>query len=334
MLGTRLLCDSRGQRVKKITIACGCFNEEENLPYFFREIEQAFSQIASRYTYEIIIADNDSTDRSREILRRHAAINKNIKVIFNTRNFGASRSGYNALLHATGDAAIMMATDLQDPPNLICDLIKEWEQGSKVVMAVKANSDEPKITFALRTVYYKTLAAAANINLVPHFHGFGLYDKAVIETLRALKDPQPFFRGLIADIGHKPSIISFTQPQRLRGKSKHNFFQLYEEGILGITSYTKLPLRLATAFGFFSASLSLIIGIIYLFYKLLYWDSFIVGSAPVAIGLFLFSSVQLIFLGVIGEYISIIYTQVLKRPPVFEGETINFDHGDSEKDRR
>jgi glycosyltransferase involved in cell wall biosynthesis len=257
-------------------------------------------------------------------LRELAAKDSRVKIIFNSRNFGPSRSGYNALLSTSGDAAVMLATDLQDPPTLIKDFIEKWEQGYKIVMAIKTNSAESRLLFILRTIYYKLLAALADIRLIPHFYGFGLYDRRVIEILRSLNDPYPYFRGLIADIGFPPAIVEFFQPARKYGRSKSNFPYLYEEAMLGLTSYTKLPLRLATIIGFTVAMVSFLIGVFYLIYKLIFWNSFTVGTAPVTIGLFFFASVQLIFLGIIGEYISMIYVHVLKRPVVYENERINF----------
>lgn len=309
---------------KKISIVTSCYNEEENILELYDQITDVFKELGDRYTYEIIVADNDSTDQTPKILRELAAKDKNVKVIFNTRNFGANRSGYNALMQAHGDAVIGMASDLQTPPYMIKDFVEKWEQGYKVVMAVKSHSEESPIIYALRTAYYKTLASLSDVKLVSHFTGFGLYDKQVMDILRNLNDPYPYFRGLISDIGFEPAILEFTQPARKHGKSKSNILNLYEMAMLGITGYTKLPLRLATFIGFFAALISFLIGMFYLIYKLIFWNSFSVGVAPLAIGLFFFASIQLIFLGIIGEYISMIYIQVLKRPLVYEKERLNF----------
>ncbi len=310
--------------MKKISIVTGCYNEEGNLLELYRQIMEVLGGVADRYTYEIIIADNDSTDQSPRILRELAARDKNVKVIFNSRNFGPDRSGYNALMQACGDAVVTMASDLQNPPCLIGDFVEQWEQGFKVVMAVKSRSEESPIQHALRTLYYKTLANLSDVKLVSHFTGFGLYDRQVVEILRDLDDPYPYFRGLIADIGFQPALIEFVQPARKHGKSKSNLSYLYEEAMLGLTSYTKLPLRLATIVGFFTALMSFLVGMVYLIYKLLFWSNFSVGTAPVTIGLFFLGAVQLIFLGLLGEYISMIYIQVLKRPLVYEKERLNF----------
>jgi len=310
--------------MKKISIVTGCYNEEENLPELYDQLMKVVKEFEDRYEYEIIVSDNNSTDRSPQILRELAMRDKNVKVILNSRNFGPNRSGYNAIMQAHGDAVVVIVSDLQDPPSMIKDFIEKWEQGYKVVMTVKTGSKESFIFYLLRTFYYKALAGLSNVNLVPHFTGFGLYDRQVIEILRGLQDPYPYFRGLIADIGFEPAIIEFTQPARKHGKSKSNILYLYEEAMLGITSYTKVPLRLATIVGFISALISFLIGMFYLVYKLMFWTSFSVGTAPVTIGLFFFASIQLIFLGVLGEYISMIYVHVLKRPLVYEKERINF----------
>jgi glycosyltransferase involved in cell wall biosynthesis len=310
--------------LKKISIVTGCFNEEENLPELFRQLTEVVNKFDGKYTYEIIIADNNSSDHSPQILRELALKNKNVKVILNSRNFGPDRSGYNAIMQAYGDAVITMASDLQNPPSMINEFIEKWEQGYKIVMTVKSSSKESVFIFFLRSFYYKALAALSDVHLVPHFTGFGLYDRQVIDILRSLNDPYPYFRGLIADIGFEAAIIEFTQPARIHGKSKSSIPYLFEEAMLGITSYTKVPLRLAMIMGFISGVISFLIGLFYLVYKLLFWNSFSVGTAPVIIGLFFFASVQLIFLGIIGEYISMIYIHVLNRPLVYEKERINF----------
>jgi glycosyltransferase involved in cell wall biosynthesis len=310
--------------MKKISVVTICYNEEGNIREFYKQVITVFANLADRYTYEIIIADNASTDGTPAILREIAAMDKNFKVIFNTRNFGVNRSGNNALMRAGGDAAVLMVSDLQEPPSLIPEFIDKWEQGYKVVMAIKNQSEESPFMYALRSLYYKVLGRLSEVKLVTHFNGFGLYDRQVIEIYKKLNDPYPYFRGLISDIGFEPAIVNYVQPARRSGKSKSKFMYLYEEAMLGLTSYTKLPLRLATFLGFVAAFISFIIGLFYLVYKLLFWSSFTLGSAPVTIGLFFFASVQLVFLGLLGEYILLIYTHVLKRPLVYEKELLNF----------
>jgi glycosyltransferase involved in cell wall biosynthesis len=310
--------------MKKISVVTICYNEEDNIQEFYNEVVAVFRDLADRYTYEIIVADNASTDRTPAILREIAARDPNFKVIFNSRNFGPNRSGNNAFRQACGDAAILMVSDLQDPPSLIHEFLEKWEQGYKVVLAVKKQSEESPFIYALRSLYYIGLEKMSDVKLIRHFTGFGLYDKRVLEIYKNLNDPYPYFRGLISDIGFAPAIITFTQPQRKHGKSKSKFLYLYDEAMLGLTSYTKLPLRLATMIGFITAALSFLVGMFYLVYKLIFWSSFSVGIAPVAIGLFFSASVQLIFLGVVGEYIATMYVHVLRRPLVYEKERINF----------
>jgi glycosyltransferase involved in cell wall biosynthesis len=310
--------------MKKISIVTGCYNEEENIPLLYEQLIETMKAVNERYSYEIIIADNASTDKTPQILKELAAKDPNFKVIFNARNFGPDRSGYNATMQAYGDAVVTMAADLQNPPYMIKEMIEKWEQGYKIVMTVKTTSKEPFVYYFLRTIYYKLLGGLSDVKLVSHFTGFGLYDRQVIEILRNLEDPYPYFRGLIADIGFEPAIIKFSQPARKYGKSKSNMMYLYEEAMLGFTSYTKIPLRLATIIGFIAALISFLIGTFYLVYKLIFWASFSLGIAPMAIGLFFFGSIQLIFLGIIGEYISMIYVHVLKRPLVYEKERLNF----------
>jgi glycosyltransferase involved in cell wall biosynthesis len=310
--------------MKTISVATSCYNEEGNILEFYRQVTEVFQQLSGRYSYELVIADNDSNDATPQLLRALAAKDRRVKVILNTRNFGPDRSGYNAFLHTSGDAVVAMAADLQTPPSMIVDFVAKWEEGYKVVMAVKAGSREPRFTRSLRTFYYGLLDRLSDVKLISHFTGFGLYDREVVEIMRSLDDPYPYFRGLIADIGFEAAIIEFVQPARKRGKSKSTLPYLYDEAMLGMTSYTKVPLRIATILGFVTALVSFLVGMFYLVYKLVFWSSFSLGVAPLAIGLFFFSAVQLIFLGLIGEYIAMIYIQVLHRPLVYEKERLNF----------
>jgi glycosyltransferase involved in cell wall biosynthesis len=276
------------------------------------------------YEYEHIFIDNASVDRTVVLLRELAAQDKRVKVILNTRNFGHIRSPYHGLLQATGDAVIGMASDLQDPPERIPEFIQKWEQGYKIVVGVKNHSQEPGLFYFMRTMYYRVLRNLSDIQLIDNFTGFGLYDRQVIEILRNFNDPYPYFRGLIADIGFEYARIEFTRPRRKRGISKNNFYTLYDTAMLGVTSYTKVPLRLATMMGFIFAVFSFIIGLVYLVYKLVDWKYFSLGLAPVIIGLFFMGSVQLFFLGIVGEYLGSIYTLAVRRPLVIEKERINF----------
>jgi len=306
-----------------ISIVTPCYNEEGNVEELHRQIVDVMSQLP-QHQFEHIYIDNASTDKTVMILRRMVQEDKRIRVIVNSRNFGHIRSPYHALLEAHGDAVVCMASDLQDPPALIKDFIVRWEEGFKVVMAVKSNSEEPHFIYFLRKIYYRILQGLSETQLVENFTGYGLYDQKVIEILRQMNDPYPYFRGLIADIGFPAAKIEFIQPKRKHGITKNNFYTLYDLAMLGLTSYSKIPLRLATMFGFFVALISFLVGLFYLIYKLFNWQNFSVGSAPVVVGLFFFGAVQLFFLGIVGEYIGAIYTQVLHRPLVIEKERINF----------
>jgi glycosyltransferase involved in cell wall biosynthesis len=305
-----------------ISIVTPCFNEKENVQELYDRIKQVMRELP--YDYEHIFIDNASIDDTVEILRMLAAQDDRVKVIINTRNFGHVRSPYHALLQARGDAVIGMASDLQDPPEKIPEFISKWEEGYKVVIGVKTSSQESGLFYLLRSLYYRVLCSLSEVRLIENFTGFGLYDRKVIEILRELNDPYPYFRGLIADIGFDIARIEFDQPRRKRGFSKNNIYTLYDLAMLGVVSYTKVPLRLAAMFGFFSGAISFLIGLAYLIYKLADWRNFSLGLAPVVIGLFFLGSVQLFFLGIVGEYIGQIYTLSLGRPLVIEKERINF----------
>src|SRR5687768_3742859 len=285
--------------MKKISIITPCYNEEENLGELYQRICRAMETL--NYDYEHILIDNASTDHSVEILRKLASKDNRVKVIMNTRNFGHIRSPYYALLQTTGDAVVCMASDLQDPPERIPEFIKKWEQGYKVVIGVKTRSEESGLFFFLRTSYYRILRNLSDVPLIENFTGYGLYDRQVVDTLRELNDPYPYFRGLIADLGYERAEVEFNQPRRKRGISKNNFYTLYDLAMLGLTGYTKVPLRLATMLGFVAAAISFVVGLVYLLYKLLFWQQFTLGSAPIVIGLFFLGSVQLFFLGIVGE---------------------------------
>lgn len=309
--------------MKTISVVSGCYNEEENVQELYAQLCAVFSELPA-YNFEIIFIDNASSDNTVPLLREIARTDKRVKVIVNARNFGGVRSGYHGLMQARGDAVVGMAADLQDPPRLIRDFVAKWEEGYKIVLAIKTDSKESRLVYLLRTAYYSTVKRLADIELTPHSTGFGLYDRQVIDILRKLDDPYPYFRGLISDIGFEKAKIPFTQPQRHRGITKNNFYTLYDLAMLGLTSHSKVPLRLAAMLGFAMSLLSLLCAVVYFVYKLIFWYSFPVGQAPIVIGLFLFSSVQLFFIGILGEYIGAIHTQVLHRPLVVEKERINF----------
>lgn len=308
---------------KLISICTSCYNEEENVDEFCERVKAVFASLP-QYRYEIIIMDNASPDGTAAALRRIAAADPHVRVILNSRNF-SFRSGYYAFLQSSGDAAVLMSSDLQDPPELIAQFLEKWEAGHKVVIAVKNESKESALFFAVRSVYYRLVAMLADTPLVKNFTGFGLYDRRVVDAMRAMDDPYPYFRGMICEIGFERAEIPFVQPSRKRGISSHNFYSLYDLAMLGITSHSKIPLRLATMLGFAMSAVSLLVAVGYFFYKLAFWNTFDVGMAPVIIGVFFFAAVQLFFIGILGEYIGFIHTQVLHRPLVIEKERINFD---------
>jgi glycosyltransferase involved in cell wall biosynthesis len=313
---------------KIISIVTGCYNEEGNLQELYDRLMAVFQQLP-QYDYEIIVADNCSADRSRDILRRLAAKDKKFKVIFNSNNFGHIRSPYNAFLQATGDAVVNMCSDLQDPPEMIIDFVREWEAGTSVVCAVKPSSKENLLMFSLRRFYYLLLDKLSETKQIHNFAGFGLYDRKFADAIKKYHDPYPYVRGLIGEIGFKRVEIEFVQPARKHGRSKNNLFTLYDFAMTGFVNHTKIPLRLATFCGFCLAVLSLIIALGYLIYKFMFWQTFNLGLAPLVIGLFFFSAVQLIFIGIIGEYIGAIYTHVKDKPLVIEEEKLNFDNHES-----
>ena len=312
---------------KHISILTACYNEEENVEALIKAVAEVFSKL-SKYTYEHIFIDNASSDKTVSILRQIASENKNVKVIVNARNFGHIRSPYHGLMQCHGDAVVSLVADFQDPPELIKDFLEKWEEGYKIVVAVKKNSKENPIMSFIRRFFYSLLSQASKSSgetPIKNFTGFGLYDQQFISVLRTLDEPYPYFRGLITELGFNRYEILFSQPQRNAGKSKNNFFTLYDLAMLGFTNHSKLPLRLSAFIGFFAAILSLIVALGYFVYKLLYWDTFQAGTTPMVIGIFFVSSVQLFFIGIIGEYIGAIHTQVRKRPLVIEKERINFD---------
>ena len=310
--------------MKLISVVTACFNEEENIEALCERIRAVFAALP-QYRYEHIIIDNCSTDRSVEKAKAIASSDRNVKLIVNARNFGHIRSPYYALLQARGDAVIAMAADLQDPPEMIRDFLEKWESGYKVVVGVKTKSRESLPMWLVRRMYYRVIFKIADVKLIENFTGFGLYDRHMIEIVRELDDPYPYFRGLIAEIGFEVARVPYTQPQRVRGITKSNFYTLYDLAMLGITSHSKVPIRLATMGGFALSLVSMLISAVYLVLKLLFWEQFGFGLAPVLIGLFFFSSVQLFFIGLLGEYVASIHTHVMKRPLVVEKERVNFD---------
>jgi glycosyltransferase involved in cell wall biosynthesis len=304
-------------------VVSGCYNEEENVRECRDQVKRVFAELG-RYRYEHIFIDNASRDGTRAILRQLAAEDPNVKVILNARNFGHVTSGYHGLLQARGEAVISLVSDLQDPPDLIKEFLAKWEEGWPMVVAVKQESEESIVFFTIRRIYYELVSRLAEIELNKNATGFGLYDRRFIDILREIDDPYPYFRGLVSEVGLPSVKVYYVQPVRKRGLTSQNFYRLYDMAMLGITNHSKVPLRLATMLGFALSALSLGVAIIYVILKLLFWYQFTLGVAPLIVGLFFFGSVQLFFIGMLGEYIGAIHTQVLKRPHVVELERLNF----------
>ena len=311
--------------MKKISIMIPCYNEEENVIPMSEAIVDLFNTELTSYDYELLFIDNCSTDKTREYLRMICEKNKHIKAIFNARNFGQFNSPYYGLLQTTGDCVVSMCCDFQDPIELIPKYIKEWENGYKIVIGIKTSSKESKIMYKLRSLYYKIIKKYSDVEQIEHFTGSGLYDKSFIDVLRDLKDPTPFMRGLVAELGFARKEIPYEQPQRRAGKTHNNWYTLYDAAMLSFTSYTKIGLRLATFMGILAGPGSFLVAIIYLILKLTHWNSFTAGMAPVVIGMFFLGGIQLFFLGFIGEYILSINKRVMNRPLVVEEERINFE---------
>jgi len=309
--------------MKSITIVAPCYNEQDNIEELYRRVAQVMGTLPD-YSYQFWFIDNASIDDTVGEIKKVAMRDDRVHLIVNNRNFGHIRSPYHALLQAPGDAVIMIASDLQDPPELIRDFLAKWEEGFPVVVGQKTKSEESPIFFFLRKMYYRVVNKLAETELLENVTGFGLYDRKALEEFRRLDDCYPYVRGLISELGFSVARITYTQPRRKRGISKNNFYTLFDIAMLGVTSHSKVPLRLATMLGFVMSLFSFLAGSGYLIYKLIYWNSFSIGVAPLIIGLFFISSVQLMFLGIVGEYIGSIHTQVMRRPLVVEKERINF----------
>lgn len=311
--------------MKKISVLVAAYNEEDNVRPLAEAMVNVFDTKLPEYDYEIVFIDNHSTDATRAKLRELCAENVRIKAIFNARNFGSARSAFYGLIQTTGDCTIKIAADFQDPPDMIVQFVREWEKGSKIVIGIKTSSQESRLMYFLRGIYYKVLRKVSDINHIEQFNGFGLYDKAFINVLRDMRDPMPYLRGIVAELGFDYVAIPFNQQKRRSGKSKVNWYSLFDLAMVGITSYSKAPLRCATLAGSILSGLSFLIGIFYLLFKLFFWNQFAVDMAPVLIGMFFLGSVQLFFLGLLGEYILAINIRVMDRPLVIEEERINFE---------
>lgn len=309
---------------KTISIVVPCYNEEENVVPLANALRLCFKEQLSEYQYEILFIDNDSSDKTREKIRELCKLDKGIKAIFNAKNFGQFNSPYYAMLQSTGDATILMAADFQDPVEMIPRFVHAWEEGYRIVIGVKTESNESKIMYALRSLYYKLIRKMSSVDQISQFTGFGLYDQGFISVMKSLDDPTPFLRGIVAELGYRRKDIPYTQPKRRAGVTHNNFYTLYDAAMLSFTSYTKVGLRIAVFFGGICAGLSMLFGLLYLIMKLIWWDRFPAGMAPMLIGMLFLGSVQIFFIGLLGEYILSINQRVMKRPLVVEEERLNF----------
>ncbi|PXV87256.1 glycosyltransferase involved in cell wall biosynthesis [Lachnotalea glycerini] len=311
--------------MKKISVLVPCFNEEENILPISKAIVEEIGRSLPQYDYELVFIDNDSKDKTRELLKLICKENPKIKAILNAKNFGQFNSPYYGMCQTTGDCTLCICADFQDPIEMIPVLVHEWEKGYKIVSAIKTASKENRIMRFLRTCYYKMIKKMSEVEQIEHFTGFGLYDKSFIQVMRDLEDPTPFIRGIVAELGYKRKDVQYTQAKRRAGKTHNNWYRLYDAAMLSFTSYTKIGLRIATIGGFLCSAISLCVAIIYLILKLVNWDRFVAGMTPVVLGVFLMGSLQLFFIGLLGEYVMNINTRIMKRPLVIEEERINFD---------
>lgn len=311
--------------MKKISILVPCYNEEENVEAISKSIIEEMQKTLIAYDYELVFIDNCSTDKTRELIEKICKENSKVKAIFNAKNFGQFNSPYYGLLQTTGDCTILICADFQDPIDMIQKFVHEWEKGYKIVIGIKNKSRENRIMYFFRSCYYKLIKKISNTEQIEHFTGFGLYDKKFIEVLRNLDDPTPFLRGIVAELGFSRKEIPYTQAKRRAGKTHNNFYKLYDAAMLSFTSYTKIGLRLATFIGGIVASISFLIGIVYLVLKLMYWDKFPAGTIPILIGMFFLGAMQIFFIGFIGEYILAINARVMNRPLVIEEKRMNFE---------
>ncbi len=318
--------------MKHISVMTPCYNEEGNIQTIYQAVKEQFDCLKA-YTYEHIFIDNCSTDHSREILRQIAKQDKHVKVIFNARNFGPNRSGTYGMLQATGDALICIVCDMQDPPEMIPVFLKKWEEGYKVVMGQKTKSRENHMMFQIRKCYYKIMDAVSETEHLENVTGYGLFDREVLAMIQWMDDPEPYIRGLITQLGYKWCLVEYTQKQRQLGKSSYNFNRYFDFAMTGLTHVSRKPLRVLTLSGMVLSTISFTLAVVYLIMKLVHWYRFDMGMAPVLIGMFLLGSVQLLFLGILGEYIGAILIRVSKRPMVVEEERINFEEPEEAKER-
>ena len=309
---------------KKISVMIPCYNELENVVPMSEAVVEQFEKNLPEYDYELVFIDNCSTDGTRDKLEEICKNNNNIKAIFNAKNFGQFNSPFYGMCQTTGDATITMCCDFQDPVNLIPQFVREWEKGYKIVSAIKTSSEESGIMYFLRSCYYKMIRKMSDVEQIEHFTGTGLYDKSFIDVLRKLDDPTPFLRGIVAELGPQRKDVYYRQAERRAGKTHNNWYRLYDAAMLSFTSYTKIGLRLATIFGFIFSALNMLVALGYFIAKIIWWEEFSLGTAPMLIGIFFTGSIQLFFLGLLGEYILNINTRSMHRPLVVEERRINF----------
>ena len=311
--------------MKKISVVIPCYNEEENVGPITEAVSAVFREKLPAYDYEIILIDNDSQDATRDRIRLLCAADPRIKAIFNAKNFGQFNSPYYAMLQSTGDATILMAADFQDPPEMIPQYVAAWEEGFRIAIGIKTHSEENPVMYWLRSQYYKWIKRLSEVDQIEHFTGFGLYDRAFIDVLRKLDDPTPFLRGIVAELGYRRKEIPYDQPKRRAGKTSNNLYKLYDAAMLSVTSYTKFGLRLATFVGFLTMCASIVIAVAYLVMKLIWWERFQAGLAPLLIGMLFLGAVIIFFIGMMGEYVLTINHRLMRRPLVVEEERLNFD---------
>ena len=311
--------------MKKISVVIPCYNEEENVGPITEAVSGVFREKLPGYDYEIILIDNDSQDATRDRIRLLCAADPRIKAIFNAKNFGQFNSPYYAMLQSTGDATILMAADFQDPPEMIPQYVAAWEEGYRIAIGIKTHSEENPVMYWFRSQYYKWIKRLSEVDQIEHFTGFGLYDRAFIDVLRKLDDPTPFLRGIVAELGYRRKEIPYDQPKRRAGKTSNNFYKLYDAAMLSVTSYTKFGLRLATFVGFLTMCASIVIALAYLVMKLIWWERFQAGLAPLLIGMLFLGAVIIFFIGMMGEYVLTINHRLMRRPLVVEEERLNFE---------
>lgn len=311
--------------MKTVTILIPTYNEEENIPLVYERVTNLFQNKVDKYDYRICFIDNCSIDKSQLVIEELIKKDKKVRAIFNAKNFGFTRSTFYGITQAKGDCVVLLFADMQDPPEVISEFIEKWEQGYKIVVGVKNSSNESKIMYFIRKCYYRLIKKITEIEHIEQFDGFGLYDKSFIEILRGLKDPLPYFRGIVSELGYQQAKCYYTQDIRKKGKTKFNFPRLYDLAMLGVTSYSKFLLRFASYIGAIVAFISFILAIVTFVRKVIYWDSFDVGTAAILIGVFFIGAVQLLFMGIMGEYIITINTRSMNRPLVIEEKRINFE---------